>query len=244
LDLIYLLEQTYDPFIRIYQHKNERDLRLALSLIGLRIARRFDNMSIFTNIAQKIEGMTWESIGVLFKIYGMMRQNLQIYKREWERIVTNDDLTYKKIYVIEGVKMAEAKEIIDEALEGLRKIDQNEKDFRTSLVGKMSVQVEKAHKESINISTTFMKRNWEEVIRNAGTWFQTHPNPKNAQEKELFILNLKYYADALMNEPDNVEIVDGLLNMVRMQAMIKLDVKLIELRFRVYKQSEAKEKRK
>jgi hypothetical protein len=52
-----------------------------------------------------------------------MRQNIQTYKKEWERIVSNDDIWYKKIYNIEGVKFAEAKEWVDEALTALRGID-------------------------------------------------------------------------------------------------------------------------
>jgi hypothetical protein len=45
-----------------------------------------------------------------------------------------------------------------------------------------------------------------------------------------------------MNESDNARILDGLLSMARVQAIIRLDVKLRELRFQVYKQVEAKEK--
>jgi hypothetical protein len=52
-------------------------------LRGLRIARKFENMSIFTNIAQRIVRMVWKCVGVLFKSYGMMRENIQTYKKEW-----------------------------------------------------------------------------------------------------------------------------------------------------------------
>jgi hypothetical protein len=40
-----------------------------------------------------------------------------------DRIVSNDDILCKKIYNIEGVKLAEAKELFDEALTTLRGID-------------------------------------------------------------------------------------------------------------------------
>jgi hypothetical protein len=47
-----------------------------------------------------------------------------------------------------------------------------------------------------------------------------------------------------MNEPDNVGIIDGLLMTAKMQEMIKYVVVLREIRFRVYKQNEAREKAK
>jgi hypothetical protein len=40
------------------------------------------------------------------------------------------------------------------------------KNSGTSLVGKTNIQIEKAPKESTNISSSFMKKNWEGV--NAG----------------------------------------------------------------------------
>jgi hypothetical protein len=60
----------------------------------------------------------------------MMRQNMPVHKKEWEKVSGNDDIAYKKINDIEGVKMAEAKELIEEAIGGLNKIDEDEKEFR------------------------------------------------------------------------------------------------------------------
>jgi hypothetical protein len=103
----------------------------------------------------------------------------------------------------------------------------------------MNEQIEKAQKESTNLSSSFMRKNWEEVVRYAEPWFRKHSNPKNAKEKEFCIVNFKYYADALMELPDNFKIMQGLIMKIKLQATIKYDWMLREIRFSIYKQNEA-----
>jgi hypothetical protein len=111
-----LFDQTYHIFENASQHQREKDLALGISLIGIRIANKRNAFGCLTNIASKILEMSFESIGRLFRAYGMFNQNIEENRHEWSRITSNDDIKRKLIHGIEGVKIAEASDLIIEAV--------------------------------------------------------------------------------------------------------------------------------